>query len=107
MIHQTDILRHRGGDGVEQQQPISVMIVDDHRMVRRGLRVFLSIYEDIVVVGEAADGEEAIVRCGEQMPDVILMDMVMPTMDGPLAIARIRAAFPQVQIIALTSFIDE
>src|SRR6266511_1660483 len=92
---------------MEPQQPIRVLIVDDHMMVRDGLKVFLSLYPDIVVVAEAADGAQAIQRCGEHRPDVILMDMTMPHVDGPTATARMRAAFPQVQVIALTSFVDE
>jgi len=92
---------------VEQQQSIGVLIVDDHMMVRYGIKALLSLSPDIAVVGEAADGEEAFARCSEQPPDVILMDIAMPNMDGPTATARIRAAFPQVQVIALTSFADE
>ena len=92
---------------VEQQQLVSVLIVDDHMMIREGLKVFLSRYPDIVVVGEATDGEEAFAHCREQPPNVILMDIVMPNEDGPTATARIRAAFPQIQIIALTSFVDQ
>lgn len=90
-----------------EQQLIGVMIVDDHMMVRKGLKVLLSLYPDIVVVAEAADGAQAEERCREHVPDVILMDVVMPSVDGPTATARIRAAFPQVQVIALTSFVDE
>ncbi|HEU4324277.1 MAG TPA: response regulator transcription factor [Roseiflexaceae bacterium] len=93
---------------MEDQQPaIRVLLVDDHRMVRYGIRAMLSLSPDIVVVGEAADGEEALACCHEQRPDVILMDVTMPQMDGPTATARIRAAFPQIQVIALTSFVDE
>lgn len=90
-----------------ESQQIGVMIVDDHTMVRNGLKVFLSLYPDISVVAEAADGAQAIERCRERAPDVILMDIAMPNIDGPTATARIRTAFPHVQVIALTSFVDE
>jgi NarL family two-component system response regulator LiaR len=83
------------------------MIVDDHMMVRDGLKVFLSLYPDIIVVAEAMDGEQAFARCGEYLPDVILMDLIMPQVDGPAATARIRTAFPQIQVLAMTSFVDE
>jgi two-component system, NarL family, response regulator LiaR len=92
---------------VEEQQLIGVLIVDDHMMIRYGIKALLSLSPDIAVVGEAADGEEALACCSEQPPDVILMDIAMPNVDGPTATARIRAAFPQVQVIALTSFADE
>jgi two-component system, NarL family, response regulator LiaR len=91
---------------IETTRPIEVLIVDDHMMVRDGLKLFLSIYSDIAVIGEAADGAEALDHCRDHPPDVILMDMVMPYEDGPTITARIRAAFPQVQVIALTSFAD-
>lgn len=90
-----------------EQQPIRVMIVDDHLMVRDGLKVFLSVYPELIVVAEAGDGDEAVARCAETRPDVILMDLVLPTLDGPTATRHIRAAFPQIQVIALTSFVDE
>ena len=86
------------------QEPIRVMIVDDHTMVRRGLATILQVFDDLQLVGEAENGTEAIKLCGEVMPDVILMDMVMPDMDGATAARVIRQQFPQVQIIALTSF---
>ena len=85
-------------------QPIRVMIVDDHTMVRRGLATFLKVYDDLELVGEAADGEAAVQLCNRILPDVILMDMVMPTMDGVAATNLIRQQFPTVQVIALTSF---
>ena len=91
---------------MSEQRPIKVMIVDDHMMVRDGLKVFLSIFADLEVVAEAADVEQAVARCAEAQPDVILMDLVMPRVDGPTATARIRADFPQVKIIALTSFVE-
>ena len=89
-----------------EQNSIRVMIVDDHLMVRDGLKVFLSVFEDIDVVAEAGDGAEAEALCRQAQPDVILMDIIMPGMDGPTATARIRAAYPRVQVIALTSFVE-
>ena len=88
----------------DSPQPIRVMLADDHTMVRRGLATFLMIFDDMTLVGEAANGAEAISLCAEVHPDVILMDMIMPDMDGVAATSAIRQQFPQVQIIALTSF---
>jgi NarL family two-component system response regulator LiaR len=85
-------------------QPIRVMLVDDHTMVRRGLVTFLKVFDDLELAGEAESGEAAIKLCAEILPDVILMDMVMPDMDGAAATRAIRQQFPQVQVIALTSF---
>jgi NarL family two-component system response regulator LiaR len=85
-------------------QPIRVMLVDDHSMVRRGLATFLKVFDDLQLAGEAESGEAAIRVCAELKPDVILMDMVMPGMDGATATRLIRQRFPQVQILALTSF---
>jgi len=84
--------------------PIRVMIVDDHDMVRKGLAAFLRVKADLELVGEASDGEEALHVCGRVEPDVILMDLVMPRMDGAAATRAIRERWPQVQVIALTSF---
>lgn len=86
---------------------IRVMIVDDHHMVREGLKTFLSTYEDLEVVGEAADDAEAVELCPQLRPDVVLMDLVMPVVDGATATASVRAACPDVQVIALTSFVEE
>ncbi len=87
--------------------PIRVMLVDDHTMVRRGLATFLKVFDDLELVGEAADGETAVQLCGHVLPDVILMDMVMPDIDGVTATRLIRQRFPTVQVIALTSFKEE
>jgi two-component system, NarL family, response regulator LiaR len=87
--------------------PIRVLIVDDHRMVCDGLKLFLSVYDDIAVVAEAEDGAQAVALCAQQQPDVILMDMVMPNVDGPTATERILVRFPAMRVIALTSFVDE
>ena len=90
-------------------QPIRVLIVDDHTMVRRGLATFLKVFEDLELAGDAATGEEAIQRCAEMtpLPDVVLMDMVMPGMDGATTTRVIRQRFPSVQVLALTSFKEE
>ena len=85
-------------------KPIRVMLVDDHTMVRRGLATFLKIFDDLQLVGEAENGETAVQLCAEVLPDVILMDMALPVMDGATATRAIRQQFPQVQVIVLTSF---
>ena len=85
-------------------KPIRVMIVDDYTMVRRGLATFLKAYDDLQLAGEAESGEAAIQLCSEIMPDVILMDMVLPVMDGAATTRIIRQQFPHVQVVALTSF---
>lgn len=83
---------------------IRVMIVDDHDMVRRGLAAFLKVKADLELVGEASNGQEALYLCEQVQPDVILMDLVMPKVDGTAATRAIRERWPHVQIIALTSF---
>jgi len=80
------------------------MLVDDHAMVRRGLATFLKAFDDLELAGEAESGAAAIQLCARVVPDVILMDMVMPDMDGATATRAIRQKYPQVQVIALTSF---
>ncbi|MGQ9677496.1 MAG: response regulator [Chloroflexota bacterium] len=87
--------------------PIRVMIVDDHAVVRGGLGAFLLAFDDLEMVGEAASGEEAVQMCPRVRPDVVLMDLVMPGMDGAAATKAIRQVCPQVQVIALTSFKEE
>jgi len=87
--------------------PIRVMVVDDHTMVRRGLATFLKVYDDLELVGEAASGQDALQLCAQVLPDVVLMDMVMPDMDGVTTTRAIRQRFPKVQVIALTSFKEE
>jgi two-component system, NarL family, response regulator LiaR len=88
-------------------EPIRVVIVDDHAVVREGLRTFLDLQEGIEVVGEAADGEEAI-RAAEQLrPDVVLIDLVMPRLDGVQAMRRLWERLPAVRAIVLTSYLDD
>ena len=83
---------------------IRVMLVDDHSMVRKGLATFLKVFDDLQLVGEAESGAEAIKLCMETSPDVVLMDMVMPEMDGATTTAFIRKKHPHIQILVLTSF---
>lgn len=85
---------------------IRVIIADDHVMVRSGLRLFLLAFEDLKLVGEAANGEEAIRLSGLEKADVVLMDMVMPVVDGVRATKEIRDNFPHTQVIGLTSFYE-
>lgn len=85
-------------------KPIRVMLVDDHTMVRKGLTTFLNAFDDMLLVGEAENGAAAMKLCSEVLPDVVLMDMVMPDMDGAAATSEIRRKHPQVQILVLTSF---
>jgi NarL family two-component system response regulator LiaR len=87
--------------------PIRIVIVDDHAMLRKGLAVFLMSYADLKLVGEAANGKEALTLCADQQPDIILMDLMMPIMDGIIATRHIRQDFPDIQVIALTSFGEE
>ena len=87
--------------------PIRVLIVDDHAMVRRGLAAFLKAKPDLLLVGEASSGGEAITRCEQSQPDVVLMDLMMPGMGGVAAIRAIRQQHHDIQVIALTSFADD
>jgi NarL family two-component system response regulator LiaR len=89
---------------ISSSQPIRVMLVDDHTMVRRGLATFLRVFDDLQLAGEAESGAAAIQLCGQILPDVVLMDMAMPDMDGATVTRAIRQQFPQVKVIVLTSF---
>lgn len=91
---------------MSEKDPIRVMLVDDHEMVRSGLALFLSAFDDLILVGQAANGEEALQLCDNVHPDVILMDLIMPEMDGVTAIRRVCAQNPNIQVIALTSFAE-
>jgi DNA-binding NarL/FixJ family response regulator len=87
--------------------PIRVLLVDDHQVVRMGLRTFFDLLPDIEVVGEAADGSEGVAMTRRLRPDVVLMDLLMPNMDGVTAIGRIKAELPETEIVTMTSFIEE
>ena len=88
-------------------ETIKVLLVDDHSVVRMGLKVFFDLQDDIEVVGEASDGSEAVAIARRLKPDVILMDLLMPNMDGLTAIGRIKGEMPETEIVAVTSFIEE
>src|SRR5512146_1486906 len=88
-------------------QTIQVMLVDDHNVVRSGLATFLRAFDDLELVGEARNGLDALRLCHQKQPDVILMDLMMPEMDGIAATRAILAEYPDIRIIAMTSFEDE
>jgi NarL family two-component system response regulator LiaR len=88
-------------------EKIKVLIVDDHQVVRQGLRTFLELHGDIVVVGEAGDGLAAVESAGRLAPDVVLMDLVMPQLDGVAATRQVKALNAGIKVIALTSFTED
>jgi two-component system, NarL family, response regulator LiaR len=88
-------------------EPIRVLLVDDHSFVREGLRAFLELQEGIEVAGESSDGEEAIEAAERLRPDVVLMDLVMPKLDGVAAMRALRERLPSARVIVLTSFLDD
>jgi len=88
-------------------EPITVLIVDDHAVVRQGVRTYLETQPDMLVVGEAASGEEAVSRAAEALPDVVLMDLVMPGLDGVEATRLIRRDSPRTQVVVLTSYHED
>ena len=90
----------------DRQDAIRVLLVDDHALIRAGLARLLGESDDIAVVGEAADGEEALVKVAELQPDLVLMDLSMPRLDGAGATRRILETYPDVRILVLSSFVD-
>ena len=96
----------------EQETPIRVFLVDDHAVVRRGLRSYLATAEDIEVVGDAAGGEQALrqlaqLKNEDSLPDVVLMDLMMEPMDGIATTQELRTRYPETEVVALTSFVEE
>ena len=92
---------------MSEGQPIRVMIVDDHAVVRSGLKAFLMVFDDLELVGEASSGGEAVHLAERTQPDVILMDLIMPDMDGAAATRAVRDRWPNIQVVALTSFRED
>lgn len=92
---------------MDRTSTIRVLLVDDHAVVRSGLAAFLMVYDDLEFVGEAGDGREAVQKCAELRPDVVMMDLVMPGMDGASATQIIRARWPSIQVVVLTSFKED
>jgi len=88
-------------------EKIKIVIVDDHNVVRSGLGAFLQVFDDFELAGEASNGQEALELCATVQPDVVLMDLVMPVMDGAQATKLIRERFPSIQVIVLTSFKED
>jgi NarL family two-component system response regulator LiaR len=86
---------------------IRVLAVDDHELLRDGIRLSLLKYEDIELVGEARSGEDALQKCGQLLPDVVLMDMRLPRMDGIAATQAIKESYPEIQVLVLTSFVEK
>ncbi len=92
---------------MSEGHPIRVMVVDDHAVVRSGLKAFLMVFDDLELVGEASSGQEAIQIAELMQPDVILMDLMMPDMDGAAATRVIRSRWENIQVVALTSFRED
>ena len=92
---------------MNQENPIRILLVDDHEMVRKGLSVFIESFSDLELVGEAENGKEALQACEDHSPDVILMDILMPVMDGIEATKTILEQYPHMKVIAMTSFEEE
>lgn len=95
------------GGTVPNSEMISIVLVDDHAIVRQGLRTYLELQSDIEVVGEASDGNEALEVVRETLPDIVLMDLVMPNADGVEATRAVTAASPSTRVIVLTSFSED
>jgi two-component system, NarL family, response regulator LiaR len=86
---------------------IKVLIADDHPMVRHGINILIGVYDDMEVIGQAENGREAIEMCGKYMPDIVLMDLMMPEVNGIEATRKILENWPNIKIVTLTSFIDK
>lgn len=92
---------------MSQLEKIKILIADDHSVVRSGLGAFLEVFDDFELIGEASNGREAVEQCAVKKPDVVLMDLVMPEMDGAHATQVIREKYPDIKVIVLTSFKED
>jgi NarL family two-component system response regulator LiaR len=92
---------------MSQGTPIRVMLVDDHAVVRSGLKAFLMVFDDMQLVGEASSGQEAVQIIERVQPDVVLMDLIMPDLDGAATTRSIRTRWPNIQVVALSSFRED
>ena len=101
------VARESDTDMMDSTEKIKVLIVDDHQVVRQGLRTFLELQEDILVVGEAGDGQAAVEMVCQLNPNVVLMDLVMPRLDGITATRQVKSLASHVNVIALTSFTED
>ncbi len=96
----------QAGSPAMENECIRVLAVDDDEIVRSGIEIFLQAFDDLEMVGTAADGREAVQRCAEVQPDVVLMDVKMPVMDGITATRLIREQYPHIQVVALSAYAD-
>lgn len=92
---------------IQEGKTIRVLLVDDHAVVRSGLAAFMMVFDDLDFIGEASDGREAVGKCADLHPDVVLMDLVMPDMDGATATRLIREQWPDIQVVVMTSFMED
>jgi two-component system, NarL family, response regulator LiaR len=110
MIHESarhTITTHSTSPETSETKTIKVMIVDDHALVREGVKMYLSFDKSLEVIGEAANGQEAIEEVARLSPDIVLMDLIMPVLDGVSAIRHLKAMHPDLEIIALTSVLED
>jgi DNA-binding NarL/FixJ family response regulator len=106
VVYYTHVIIRAFAWGHGMADKINVMIVDDHPVFRQGLRNVLAVHNDLCIIGEAIDGPEAIERVGELLPDVVLMDINLPTLNGLQATRQLKALYPQVNVIMLTAYDD-
>jgi DNA-binding NarL/FixJ family response regulator len=102
-----DAMNDSNESQLTQNLPVRVLLVDDHAVVRQGIKMFLGLDKEILIIGEAQNGQEACDLCAVLKPDIVLMDIIMPVMDGLTATQRIKNAHPEIEVIALTSILED